>query len=85
MGSKSLFIDILIRQTKCVYGRVCLCGSLDHARVKQEVAHFDWAGPEVLQSMYVVCESVLLCVCGQCRRTCSVSAGSCPQLGQESS
>ena len=30
-------------------GRVCLCGPLNHARVKQEVAHFDWTGPEVLQ------------------------------------
>ena len=42
--------------------RVCLCGPLDHARVKQEVAHFDRAYPEVLQWMYVVCDSVLLCV-----------------------
>ena len=24
---------------------VCLCGPLYHARVKQEVAQFDWAGP----------------------------------------
>ena len=33
----------------------------------QEVAHFDWAGPEVLQWMYVVCDSVLLCVGGRAR------------------
>ena len=56
----------------CVCVCVCLCGPLDHARVNQDVAHFDWAGPEVLQWMPDVCDSVLLCVCcvggcDQCR------------------
>ena len=43
----------------CVFMSV---SNLDHARFKQEVAHIDWAGPEVLQRMNVVCDSVLLCV-----------------------
>ena len=36
-------------------------------------------------SEWMSCVILCWCVCGQCRRTCSVSAGPCPQLAQETS